>query len=324
MKRKTIFATLGALVVLVLAAVQYFGPLFGPLFFGKPVYLVEPGLKRTANMAYSLLDTRAYYSSGDVWQNARSDVQQRLAAVSDADALQKELNAAAKIAGGKHSFVVKQKTEAEQKAVYKKPVVRKDGDLLMLILPEFSAPSEEAQDYADTLAEALQEDTVRGVIVDLRGNGGGDMGPMVAGLAPLLPDGDLLYFVAADGNKTAVTLVDGAVSGGGTPLTVAAMAKRTNLPVAVLCDGKTASSAEATFIALMANTHMRSFGAPTAGYTSANMTFSLPYDLLLGMTIAVDEAKNGQRFEEVPISPDVLTDKPEEAAKAWLQNEMSA
>ncbi len=321
MKRNIIFGILGIVLILVLAGVQYLGPLLGPMFLGKSVYLVEPSLKRTADIAYSLLDTQAYYSKGDAWQEARSDVQKRLAKVSDEKELQKELNAAAKLAGGKHSFVIKQKTEAEQKAAYKKPTVCKDGDMLILTLPEFSAPTEEAQDYADTLAEALQEDSVRSVIVDLRGNTGGDMGPMIAGLAPLLPDGDLLYFVTADGSKTAVTLADGAVSGGGTPLSVTAKAKRTDLPVAVLCDEKTASSAEATFIALMAAAHMQSFGTPTAGYTSANMTFSLPYDLLLGMTIAVDEAKNGQRFEEVAITPEVVTDYPEEAAKAWLNKE---
>jgi hypothetical protein len=40
-----------------------------------------------------------------------------------------------------------------------------------------------------------------GWIVDLRGNSGGDMWPMVAGLGPIIGDGVLGAFVAPDGRK---------------------------------------------------------------------------------------------------------------------------
>src|SRR5699024_11307164 len=51
------------------------------------------------------------------------------------------------------------------------------------------------------------------VVVDLRGNGGGDMGPMLAGLSPLLPDGDALFFHSAMGDSPET--VDGTSTSGG-------------------------------------------------------------------------------------------------------------
>ena len=62
----------------------------------------------------------------------------------------------------------------------------------LLTLPAFMGTEEEGKQYASTLREALLSYDRQGVcgwIVDLRGNGGGNMWPMLKGLDPLLGEG---------------------------------------------------------------------------------------------------------------------------------------
>lgn len=61
----------------------------------------------------------------------------------------------------------------------------------LLVVPAFSGDAAMIQAHANGLFGSLAEagPPVCGYILDLRGNGGGNMWPMVIGLAPLLSDG---------------------------------------------------------------------------------------------------------------------------------------
>ena len=63
----------------------------------------------------------------------------------------------------------------------------------------------------------------------------------------------------------------------------------------------------------------RTFGAPTAGYASANSPFPMPDGSQLVLTISCDMARTGEIFCDDPIEPDVPTDHPLEEALTWLQ-----
>ena len=64
--------------------------------------------------------------------------------------------------------------------------------------------------------------------------------------------------------------------------------------------------------------HARTFGAPTAGYASGNVTITLPDKSLMALTSSCDVARTGEEFCDDPIEPDVLTETPFEDALSWL------
>ena len=91
-------------------------------------------------------------------------------------------------------------------------------------------------------------------------------------------------------------------------------------PVALLTDDMTASSGEATLLCFRGLASARSFGAPTAGYASANTPYRMPDGSQLVLTTSCDMARTGEIFCDDPIAPDVPTDHPLEDALAWLRS----
>lgn len=149
-------------------------------------------------------------------------------------------------------------------------------------VPDEALEAAGGQAYARTLAQGLadalssEQGAACGVVVDWRGNTGGDMGRMVGGISPLLPDGTALTF---QGRKldTAVTITGNSVRGGGTPTDVSEYtSQKFHVPMAVLVDESTGSSGEATMLAFCGLDNSRSFGRPMAGYASANIPVDYP------------------------------------------------
>lgn len=182
-----------------------------------------------------------------------------------------------------------------------------------------------ALDYATKLERALGADVPQascGWIVDLRGNGGGNMWPMLGGLRPFLGEGGLGSFVNATGsgplwraNTVDVKPTD-------------ALAALDSATVAVLTGPRTASSGEAVTIAFRGRPHTRSFGLPTAGLSTANTTFMLPDSSMVVLTVAVEADRTGKRYGEkidpdevIPVSSADGTADPQLArAVAWLRS----
>ena len=112
---------------------------------------------------------------------------------------------------------------------------------------------------------------------------------------------------------TSDVVIDGnSVIGGGTPTTTSG--GKLEVPVAVLIDDETASSAEATLLAFRGLDNVRTFGEPTAGYASANVVLDYPDGRSLMLTTAKDKARTGEEFAEDPIAPDA----PESELDSWL------
>ncbi|OFR69135.1 S41 family peptidase [Corynebacterium sp. HMSC078H07] len=303
---KTVLKIFGGLFVValiaVVAAVYFFGPSYGGVFAGKPVFLFNASEKRINT---AMVDTAAFtgiYGESEEFQRARE-------AFKEDPTNPDLLDAAIDAAGGKHSKVFS--TESEKEIEKTAPVVNYDDGVLRATVPSIGRHND-GQAYADTLAQGLTaHPEACAAVVDLRGNGGGDMGPMYAGLSPLLPDGTALSFVSRMGT-TDVTIDGNSVTGGGTPTTTSG--GKLNIPVAVLTDDNTASSAEATLLAFRGLDNVRTFGEPTAGYASANMVIDYPDGRSLMLTTAKDKARTGEEFAEDPIAPDA----PESELDSWL------
>lgn len=303
---KTALKVLGGLfLVLVLALVvgiYVYGPSYGGAILGKPVFLFNASEKRINK---AMVDTAAFsgiYGDSEKFRYARDGFNQDPTNT-------KLLDAAITAAGGKHSKIFT--AEAEDAVESTDPSVTFEDGVLRATVPAIGR-HDDGQAYADTLVKGLTSHPgACAAVVDLRGNGGGDMGPMYAGLSPLLPDGVALSFVSRMGT-TDVTIDGNSVTGGGTP--TATSGGKLEVPVAVLIDGDTASSGEATLLAFRGLTNVRTFGTPTAGYASANTVLDYPDGRSLMLTIAKDKARTGEEFAEDPIAPDA----PESELDGWL------
>lgn len=191
--------------------------------------------------------------------------------------------------------------------------------------------SADGRQWALNLQAAIrrQDDGSRcGWMLDLRQNSGGNMWPMLLGAGPLLhgsveestPVG---YF--SDGRNTQPWFYRNGTVGAGHQVHVALGAegyvlKRPGSPVAVLQSGRTASSGEAIVLALRGRRNSRSFGFPTAGYSTGNNPVTLVDGSLLVLTGTVMKDRNGMGdgariFPNMPSRDD---EDMERAARQWL------
>ena len=291
------FFTLAALVSLVLAGCQ------------------SPEQKYVKK-AVKLMDKHGLFAEGPAWEQTR-------AAALEAKPGSKEeayeiARTALKVAGGKHSFistVERQQESATEDKATEPSVTTVDDGILLIVLPHFSGQSaDENQRYAKAVLDALPEAiALKGVIIDLRGNTGGNMYPMIAAIHRFLPDDNILRFKT---RKFTMHVTKEMV------LRNVGLATRPDLdcPVALLTDDKTASSGEATLLCFRGLEKARTFGAPTAGYASANAPYPMPDGSQLVLTTGCDMARTGEIFCDDPIAPDVTTDQPLEEATKWMKS----
>ena len=181
-----------------------------------------------------------------------------------------------------------------------------------------------------------------GWIIDLRGNLGGNMWPMLAGIGLVVGGGDLGSFQAPGGNNESWYYRDGRAGShsAGQDL-VGAQVKEPpfdvpELPwVAVLLDRSTASSGEAIALSFAGRPRSRSFGEHTTGFTTANDEHPLSDGARLYLCSSVEADRTGKRYND-GIYPDVVLAAPDSipeekqdvvlrAAETWLvqKNRMS-
>jgi carboxyl-terminal processing protease len=167
-------------------------------------------------------------------------------------------------------------------------------------------------------------------VVDLRGNTGGNMWPMVAGVGPILGEGTLGSFVFPDSTVSPWFYEDGQAGVDSFVVAAADSAYVLESPspfVAVLTDSLTASSGEAVAVAFRGRDGSRSFGEDTWGVSTANAAFPLADGAVIFLTVATMADRTGQVYGEelVPDEPvvgvktgDRMTDAVLDAAVVWL------
>jgi hypothetical protein len=172
-----------------------------------------------------------------------------------------------------------------------------------------------------------------GWVVDLRGNVGGNMWPMLAGIGPLLGEGDDLgEFFTLDSHSTwkyrngvAAEIENGKESP--YPGVAGAPYKLTGTPnVAVLIDRRTGSSGEAIAIAFRGRPKTRFFGEHTEGTSTANNVVKLSDGASIWLTIGVDADRTGKKYlegfgpdEEIPSGDKIQPDDKDPVLLASLR-----
>ena len=189
-----------------------------------------------------------------------------------------------------------------------------DGDFGYLELPGVSS-GPKAASYDDTLHEllgALDDGTLRGWVVDLRRNTGGNLWPMLAGIGPLAGAGEVGAFASAHGSADwSYDAELGAAKSGSYELARVSEPHplRDDLPVAVLTGPLTAGAGEAIVVAFAGRARTRRFGEGTRGLPTSNTQIPLADGALLVLTVTVHADRTGTRYDDV-IPPDeaVATD----------------
>ena len=267
--------------------------------------------------AIQQMNRKGLYAEGEAWEAAKKD-----ALSQDPETLeeaQEIINKAAKIAGGKHSYLMPaDKAQAREKRsneeVSPNVTMREDG-ICMIQLPAFAGDDENCLRYAKTVLDSIP-DTVKGVCIDLRGNHGGNMYPMIAAIHRFLPDDVFLKFKMRRRLQSVMPINKEFVA----KVVGIDIEPRINCPVAILTDAATACTGEAELLSFRGLDNVRVFGSPTAGYASANESIIFYNGSILALTVSCDIARTGEVFSEDPIVPDINTESPEEDAMSWLKD----
>ena len=320
-KNKKLRIALGICIPLIiiiaaaLAVVMKYGPTFG-------FYLVPPSAETYGKNALSTIDKNGIFAGNDEWKSTYNECLKMIENAKSYDDTYDAIRKALSVGGGKHSMLMTKSESQDTTESYDEvlPTVSLDGDIAIIKLPDFLGTAEAGQKYAKVAEDFIHEnrDKIKGVVLDLRGNTGGDMGPMATAVSSLLPDGELVYYHYRS-YDVPVTLKNGVVSNAGTGGKSLYPEEKLNVPVAILTDDMTASSGEALALCFRGLENTRTFGAPTAGYTSVNMLYNMYDGAQMYLTVAFDKARTGEIFKETSIEPDVATDSPLEAALEWLR-----
>ena len=264
-----------------------------------------------------LLDRQALYADTPRWREEKTSFLAEAKTLTTMDQAHETVSRAAKVAGGKHSALVPPVTDTVSYPEVAPELNLLEGDILHIVLPAHMGVKVPDSLYIHRVLDYLQEHPdAKGVVVDLRGNYGGNMGPMIAAVSPLLPEGVVLRFKGR--SRTQFISLEYILRGAG--LSAANIHKLPDsTPVALLTDGQTASSGEATLLCFRGLDNVRTFGSPSAGYASANIVKTLVDGYMLVITTSCDVARTGEVFCEDPIDPDVTTQTPLEDAVAWIE-----
>ncbi len=181
-------------------------------------------------------------------------------------------------------------------------------------ITSFSGDAESSINFAKQIQnEIARQDHLglKGWIVDLRNNTGGNMWPMLAGIGPILGEGLAGYFIDPDGRETPWGFQNGASELNGNPVTRLSNPYQLLVPnqkVAVLLNSAVASSGEIVAVGFKGRENTKSFGSVTRGLTTCNSQFWLSDYAVLNLTTAniADRTK------------EVITRKFSNALNIWL------
>ena len=301
-----------------------------PLFFyGQVSKPAQKYIKQTIEIVKS----KSLYADSLDWkkiENEISSLSNYLQTVSQCTVVTNYLISELRKVGDNHSFYLKNekaKTMASANNSSKEPSGKYMGNHIGYVHVSglLSLNHTVCIDFANKIQNIIQAmDTliINGWIVDLRENSGGNMYPMILGLAPVLGEGTLGYFIGKnESNKSAWKYEKGQVGAYKVekPYTI----RNKNSKVAVLIGPKTASSGEMTCISFIGKNNTKLFGQPSGGYTTSNQGFKLSDGSYIYIATSYTADRNLKKYvskiiPDITIENDSTFDNCLETASKWL------
>ena len=263
-----------------------------------------------------LLERDGLYADSPEWKAKKKEVLASAKTISTMEEAHSCVEDAGYVAGGKHTSLSAPVTDTTTYPEVAPEVSMIEDGILYVVLPAHTGVKVSDSLYVHTVFDFLQEHLdAKGVIIDLRENTGGNMYPMITAVSPLLPSGGILKFKSRK-RLTPITLEYVVKSYQIAPDSIGKIPSST--PVAILTSPHTGSSGEATLLCFHGLDNVRTFGGPSAGYASGNVTHILADGYMLAITRSCDVARTGEVFCNDPIDPDVETEMPMEEAVRWI------
>jgi len=194
-----------------------------------------------------------------------------------------------------------------------------DAEIIYIQVPGIQAQGEEVNEMAQALSDSIcqyRQLHIKGCIIDLRMNMGGQLAVMLAGLQPLLGNGYLGGGVDLNHKETKrLELQAGNFQVNQKPMTsIRHLCNDSfgHLPVAVLIGPVTASSGSITAIAFRHRPNTVFIGEPTAdGYSTGNDYFYVADNLLLNLSTEFSQDREGVIYKH-SVHPDDLIEGKDE------------
>ncbi len=183
-------------------------------------------------------------------------------------------------------------------------------DIGYIRIPFCIGSEEVINDYIAAISAKIKEQSkqeLKGWILDLRGNFGGNMWPMLLSIEPLIGNGTVGYFVNSDEEFQAWTMNKGKIYLENEQVLENLQYQNLDLSrqfLAVLTDNKTASSGEAIAVALKGRANAKSFGQATYGVSTGCVTHQLSDGSRLNLAESIFVDRNKNKYGQ-SIHPDI-------------------
>ncbi len=177
-----------------------------------------------------------------------------------------------------------------------------DPDIAYLRITKFASNTDE--EVVDALNELIHEQGFKGLIIDLRNNGGGDVNAAtnIAGL--FIPAGPIVHIVDKDGSTNTVT----------------SSGAKLQVPVVVLVNEYSASASE-IFAGAIKDTHAGTLvGTKTFGKGIVQVVYPLKDGSSVKLTQSRYLTPNKNDINQIGIEPDVYCDFPEDMTLETFQD----
>lgn len=234
--------------------------------------------------------------------------------------------------GDNHSFLMKAeeaknwKENEDPDSTVDFPFIARNENIGIITVPPFHSGNEQLMiAYADSLQKGLKRiysKNLKGWIVDLRKNTGGNMEPMILGLGPLLDSGKIGSLVDINGKNEYWYYQNGQYyweNEKGISLDEPFILNK-KLPIVVLTSEQTGSSGEVIAISFIGNSKTTLMGKSTWGLTTGNGEFELEDGTKLFMASTKMVDRNGVVYSS-KIRPNQVIENDEEllsTAGKWI------
>ncbi len=264
------------------------------------------------------------------WVDLRAQVQQKGSTASTIAGADESIKLALQLLDDKNSFVLTARGNILDFRVTcsdtKPPDVPTAEGIGYVKIPPYSNFGLSAAIFAEKMHGTIRDQDktdLKGWIVDLRENTGGNLWPMIAGIGPILGVGTAGYFITNSGTKTpfgykvgSSTYNEENIVTVSFPYTLVSP----NSKVAVLVDHSTTNAGEAVAVAFSGKTLSRSFGAATCGQGGGNQPFRLSDGSVLYLAVAYLADRNEVNKQGV-LQPDEVVGNPDQIlnkAVEWI------
>lgn len=298
----------------------------------------SPEASNYLEAALDIIETRSIHSKGANWPALRDEARAAAAGSQSTADTHAAIRYVLLKLGDTHSSLLSKRryerlinegADSKQLSKWQSPT----GSIVAERIAYISVPryqgnnAERMTAYADELQALIRDldsPEICGWVVDLRQNLGGNVFAMLAGIGPVLGEGDAGGGIAADGTVVKRSYADGQ-SGRATVSGNAYSLINAKPSVAVLIGPNTASSGEAVALAFIGRPDARTFGQQTAGYTTGNVQIPLSDGAALNLSVSQMIDRNGNAYSGT-ITPDEVVDDAELArqkAVSWLRTAKS-